>query len=153
MEATARTTAPYSRLDSSSLSCPPRTDRRLDEYRELEMLNVHVLHQILRRIQSHRLAFAYNPPAVQHHLSCVNHGDCRKAWETAWWGWFAWHYLHPESTSPPAVVLRKLELAAIPKVNRECQHLTVESVAEQGVLMREEGMILEGVAKLEPVEN
>jgi hypothetical protein len=50
-------------------------------------------------------------------------------------------------------VLRKLELAAIPKVNRECQRLTVESVAEQGVLMMEERMILEGVAKLEPIQS
>ncbi|KAF8507915.1 hypothetical protein JB92DRAFT_2832578 [Gautieria morchelliformis] len=56
----------------------------LDEYQELGMLNVHVLHQTLTRIQSHRLAVAYNPPVVQHHLSCINHGECRKAWETAW---------------------------------------------------------------------
>ncbi|KAF8509630.1 hypothetical protein JB92DRAFT_2729663, partial [Gautieria morchelliformis] len=125
----------------------------LDEYQELGMLNVHVLHQTLTRIQSHRLAVAYNPPVVQHHLSCINHWECRKAWGTAWWGGFARHYLHPESPSPPAVVLRKLEVAAIPKVNRECQRLTVESVAEDGVLMREEVMILEGVAKLEPVEK
>jgi hypothetical protein len=63
------------------------------------------------------------------------------------------HYLHPESPSQPATVLRKLELAAIPKVNWECQRLTVESMTEQGVLMMEERMILEGGAKLKPINN
>ncbi|KAF8508152.1 hypothetical protein JB92DRAFT_2733365, partial [Gautieria morchelliformis] len=120
----------------------------LDKYQELGMLNVHVLHQTFTRIQSHQLAVAYNPPVVQHHVSCINHGECQKAWETAWWGGFAWHYLHPEPPSPPAVVLRKLELVAEAKVNQECQHLTVKSVAEEGVLI--EVMILEGVVKLEP---
>jgi len=111
------------------------TSIHLDDYKELDMRNLHILHDTRASIHAHRLAVAFTAPAVHHDPSvCVRMFECADRWTAAWWGGLARHCLHPESPSSVQEVLTKLELATMPRVTRERQRRSILHVAETKVL-------------------
>jgi hypothetical protein len=67
--------------------------------------NIHILEQVRSCIQQHRLCVAFQSPSVIHEeLECFDKESCSEAWEMAWWGGFAKHYLHPDLPATPEEV-------------------------------------------------
>jgi hypothetical protein len=122
----------------------------LSEYEELGINNIWILDRTRARIHHHRLSVAFRPPPVIHDpTKCtLSARDCEDIWNSAWWGGFAPLYLHPDAPSTPQGALEDLGNACIPMMGEECQTLSVKSVANKGILEKEEKIISHAIEEL-----
>lgn len=119
------------------------------EYQALGVHNLFVLEWVQTQIQHYRLCIAFHAPSVLHSDEHCNEKEaCSEAWEAAWWGGFAKHYLHPDMLATPQEAIKELSNAFIPSVTTKCQVGTVEWVVSKGVLEKENEFITSAIADM-----
>ena len=127
----------------------PPTLFSLAEYELLGYQNVYIIDKVRTQIQHHRLCVAFHSPNILHEeMLCVHKEACGEAWDTAWWGGFAKHYLHPDMPATPKEALADLLNADIPGVTYQCHINTVGYVDSKGVLKKENEFIMAAITEM-----
>ena len=121
----------------------------LAEYQALGLHNIYLLDKTRSTIQYLRQSIAFLPPSIMHdERVCDQKEQCSNAWEMAWWGGFAKHYLHPDMPSNPDEAMAELHNAFMPGVCSECLSSTVAFVESKRVLYKEETYIMGAISEL-----
>lgn len=103
----------------------------------------YVLSQTKQLIDSHLRNIAFTPPPVESFI-CSTLGRCEQAWNTAWWGGFAKHILHPDNPLSGPDAMWVLNDAQIPGMCEHCLRNAVDSVWEANPFDELKLMVREG---------
>ena len=86
------------------------------------------------------------PPPVESFL-CGTTERCKQAWNTAWWGGFAKHILHPDNPLSGHDAMQVLNDAQIPGMCKDCLWNAVGSAWEVNPFDELE-MVCEGIGRV-----